>query len=218
MLYEFGKYALDTANRRLTHKGEVVALTPKSFELLLLLLENHGRALSKSELMQALWPNTFVEEANLSFQISILRKCLGEDGPKWIETVPKHGYRFAGPAARAEENVAAAPIAFPSERAGAPTRWRRLWGPAAGGLIVVAVYFAISRRWPPPQAAAFTPVPLHNVSGDSIGAESLPGRKFRNRLAYRLTARAIGSPMNNIRASTALAVPILNARIAVGLR
>src|SRR5215831_1007007 len=58
--------------------------------------------------MQALWPDTFVEEANLSFQISTLRKALGEDGPRWIETVPKHGYRFAGPVGQ-KEAVAAKP-------------------------------------------------------------------------------------------------------------
>ena len=94
MLYEFGNCALDTSKRLVTRDGEVLALPPKSFELLLLLLESGGRALSKSELMQALWPDSFVEEANLSFQVSALRKTLGEDGAKWIETLPKHGYRF----------------------------------------------------------------------------------------------------------------------------
>ena len=60
-----------------------------------MLVRNPGRAFSKPELMTALWPDTFVEEANLSFQISTLRKALGENGAEWIETVPKHGYRFA---------------------------------------------------------------------------------------------------------------------------
>ena len=167
MLYEFGKYALDTANRRLTRKGEAVALTPKSFELLHLLLENHGRALSKSELMQALWPNTFVQEANLSFQISILRKSLGDHGPKWIETVPKHGYRFAGPAASAEGNVASAQIAFPSKHARTPKRWQTRWVPAVA-VLVVAVYFAISTRWRPPQAGPFTLMPLTTYPGTQL--------------------------------------------------
>ena len=81
-----------------------LALAPKTFDLLVLLVESGGRALSKRELMQALWPDMFVEEANLSFQISTLRKALGEDGPKWIETVPKHGYRFVGLVAQVASN------------------------------------------------------------------------------------------------------------------
>src|SRR5882724_11429953 len=93
-LYEFGSFRLDAAKRLLTRAGESVTLAPKTFDLLLLLAESQGRALTKAELMQALWPDTFVEEANLSFQMSALRKALGEDGTEWIETVPKHGYRF----------------------------------------------------------------------------------------------------------------------------
>ena len=96
MLYGFGAFTLDTEKRVLIRDGQPVTLAPKTFDLLVVLVESGGRALSKAELMQSLWPNTFVEEANLSFQISTLRKALGEDGPKWIETVQKHGYRFAG--------------------------------------------------------------------------------------------------------------------------
>lgn len=95
-LYEFGSYRLDVAGRILTRDGHAVALAPKTFELLLLMVQSPGRAFSKHELMRAMWPDTFVEEANLSFQISMLRKALGEEGARWIETVPKHGYRFGG--------------------------------------------------------------------------------------------------------------------------
>ena len=66
-------------------------LPPKTFELLLLMAQSPGRAFSKQELMSALWPDVFVEEANLSFQVSVLRKALGQGGDPWIETVPKHG-------------------------------------------------------------------------------------------------------------------------------
>ena len=93
-LYDFGPYRLDLARRVFTREGRVVPLAPKTFELLHLLVESAGRAFSKQELMAALWPETFVEEANLSFQISVLRKALGEGGAQLIETVPKHGYRF----------------------------------------------------------------------------------------------------------------------------
>ena len=86
--YQFGSYQVDAAKRLLTRGGEVVTLAPKTFDLLLLLAESQGRVLSKQELMKALWPDTFVEEANLSFQMSTLRKALGEAGTPWIETVP----------------------------------------------------------------------------------------------------------------------------------
>ena len=94
-LYEFGPCRLDAGQRVLTREHQRVPLPPKTFDLLLLLVRNPGRAFSKQELMTALWPDTFVEEANLSFQISTLRKALGDGASAWIETVPKHGYRFA---------------------------------------------------------------------------------------------------------------------------
>ena len=81
-LYEFGPYRLDAQRRVFTHEDHVVPLAPKTFELLLLLVQGEGRAFSKQELMTALWPDTFVEEANLSFQISVLRKALGEGGTR----------------------------------------------------------------------------------------------------------------------------------------
>ncbi len=93
-LYEFGRYRLDAGQRLLTRGAEGVALAPKTFELLLILVESRGRVLTKKHLMDALWPDTFVDEANLPFQISALRKALGDDGPDWIETLPKNGYRF----------------------------------------------------------------------------------------------------------------------------
>ena len=95
-LYEFGACRLDVQRRVLTRDGHPVSLTPKTFELLLLLVQSQGRALSKQQLMSALWSDTFVDEANLSFQISALRKALGDGASQWVETIPKHGYRFAG--------------------------------------------------------------------------------------------------------------------------
>ena len=79
-LYEFGTFRLDTEGRVLTRGGVVVPVQPKTFELLLILVERPGHAFSKKELMAALWADTFVEEANLSFQISVLRKTLGDAG------------------------------------------------------------------------------------------------------------------------------------------
>ena len=78
-------------------EGRQVSLTPKAFELLLYLVENHGRLAFKDQIMRAVWPDSFVEEANLTVAISALRKALGtnESGLQYIETVPKKGYRFA---------------------------------------------------------------------------------------------------------------------------
>ena len=96
LVYEFAGFRLDPGQRLLLHEGRPVSLTPKAFELLIILLENSGRLLTKDELMRRLWPDSFVEEANLTVNVSALRKALGDgpDGQQLIETVPKHGYRF----------------------------------------------------------------------------------------------------------------------------
>jgi Tol biopolymer transport system component/DNA-binding winged helix-turn-helix (wHTH) protein len=93
-VYEFGPFRLDAAERLLWRDGEVVPLQPKVFDLLLALLERHGRLVEKDELMKAVWPDTIVEEVNLANNISILRKTLSENGERFIETAPKRGYRF----------------------------------------------------------------------------------------------------------------------------
>src|SRR5262245_43013571 len=93
-IYEFGPYRLDAAERRLLRDGKVVPLQPKTFDVLLALVERHGRLLEKDDLMRAVWPDTVVEEVNLANNISILRKTLSENGERLIETVPKRGYRF----------------------------------------------------------------------------------------------------------------------------
>ncbi|HEY8460050.1 MAG TPA: winged helix-turn-helix domain-containing protein [Blastocatellia bacterium] len=95
VVYQFGKFVLDPAARTLLSEGKPVHLPAKEFETLLLLVENNRRALSKDEMMGALWPDSFVEESNLAKQISRLRKVLNSDGEQFIETLPKHGYRFS---------------------------------------------------------------------------------------------------------------------------
>src|SRR4051794_21884973 len=95
-LYEFGRFRFDPANHLLLNEGTPVSLTPKSFEFLLVLVQNGTNLTTKEELMQKVWPDSFVEEANLTVNISALRKLLGEttEGQPYIETVPKKGYRF----------------------------------------------------------------------------------------------------------------------------
>jgi DNA-binding winged helix-turn-helix (wHTH) protein/TolB-like protein len=98
-LYEFSKFRLDPENHLLQSEGTPISLTPKAFEILLVLVENGNRLTTKEELMRKVWPDSFVEEANLTVNISALRKQLGEmpNGQQYIETVPKKGYRFAVP-------------------------------------------------------------------------------------------------------------------------
>lgn len=96
LCYEFGPFVLDTFQHALLKQGKPVALTPKTYDTLLLLVQNSGRMLSKEELMKALWPDSFVEESNLTQQVSMIRKALGESPskPRYIVTVSGRGYRF----------------------------------------------------------------------------------------------------------------------------
>jgi DNA-binding winged helix-turn-helix (wHTH) protein/tetratricopeptide (TPR) repeat protein len=98
-LYEFGPYRLDAAEYTLVRDGCKILLTPKAFETLLVLVENTGHVVDKEELLKRIWPETFVEEGTLAQNVFTLRKLLGRDaaGNHYIETVPKRGYRFAGP-------------------------------------------------------------------------------------------------------------------------
>jgi len=97
-LYEFGPFTLDPQRRVLLSGSEPVALTPKAMETLLVLVENRERVVSKDELMKLLWPDSFVEESNLSQNIFLLRKALGDSAQerRYILTVPGRGYQFTG--------------------------------------------------------------------------------------------------------------------------
>src|ERR1700676_301769 len=94
-IYEFGPFRLEPAERKLSRGDEVVTLTPKVFDMLVMLVRHSGHLLEKDDLIRSLWPDSFVEEGNLSNNIFVLRKALGDD-PQYIETVPKRGYRFVG--------------------------------------------------------------------------------------------------------------------------
>jgi len=165
-VYEFGEFRLDSRARVLNLRGQPIALAPKSFDLLMLLVERRGRVLSRDELFRELWPDTVVEEANLTFQVSTVRKALGEEASKWIETVPKHGYRFSTPVREVALEVNAAAEAAPAARRA---------GPTLGAVLALAVALVVvwSRRQAalaPPGASALTAVPLTTYRG----AESYP--------------------------------------------
>ncbi len=94
--YEFGPYRFDLNNRELKRAGETVSLGPKATDILALLITKAGHLVEKDELLKEVWPDTFVEEANVAQHIFALRKALGDEtaGPKYIETVKRRGYRF----------------------------------------------------------------------------------------------------------------------------
>jgi DNA-binding winged helix-turn-helix (wHTH) protein/TolB-like protein/Tfp pilus assembly protein PilF len=124
--YEFGEFRLEPAEQLLTRKDRAIPLPPKAFDLLVYLVQNHGRLVAKDQIMQTVWPGSFVEEANLTVTISLLRKALGdkESGSQHIETVPKKGYRFVAAVSEGELGDGAMPrqgvIAGPPESAPRP--------------------------------------------------------------------------------------------------
>jgi TolB-like protein/DNA-binding winged helix-turn-helix (wHTH) protein len=95
-IYEFGPFRLIPEERQLLRDNQPVSLTPKSFDLLVVLVENSGHLIEKGELLKRLWPDSFVEEANLTVNISALRRALGEGSNEhqYVETVSRRGYRF----------------------------------------------------------------------------------------------------------------------------
>ena len=147
--YDFGRFRLNVAERILLREGDVVPLTPKVFDILLTLVENSGQVVSKDDLMKRVWPNTFVEEGNLTQNISLLRKALGETpgGLQFIETVPRRGYRFVAEINQAPAGSNGTSVPAPVVTADAPvaattavpgSRRTPMFALAAG-LVVVAI-------------------------------------------------------------------------------
>ena len=102
-IYEFGRFQLDASERLLFDGERMISLAPKVFDTLLLLVENGGRLIRKEDMLEIIWADSFVEENNLAQNISYLRKILGENKTvKFIETVPKLGYRFIAPVSLSE--------------------------------------------------------------------------------------------------------------------
>src|SRR5271167_5065151 len=112
--YEFGPFRVDPAQRVLLRDDRLVALQPKAFEMLLFLVRNPGRLITKEELLSAIWPELVVEESNLSQNIFLLRKALGDgqDGHRCIVTLPRRGYQFAE-AVHVRQNGAATTVGSP---------------------------------------------------------------------------------------------------------
>jgi DNA-binding winged helix-turn-helix (wHTH) protein len=107
--YELGPFRIDVANRLLLRDGEPLTLTPKAVYTLIALVQHSGQILKKEELMNLVWPDSVVEEGNLTQNIYLLRKTLneGSNGQRYIETIPRRGYRFVGEAHERREEAAA---------------------------------------------------------------------------------------------------------------
>jgi Tol biopolymer transport system component/DNA-binding winged helix-turn-helix (wHTH) protein len=146
--YRFGPFRLDPASRMLDREGTVVPLAPRTFDLLHSFVSSGGRLLTKHELLDQIWGDVNVQEASLAFQVSTLRKALGEDGIAWIETVPKHGYRFTARVRdlpREDTRNAEAPSMPPV--AGVrivPAMWR--WAAGLGAVVAALVAFRYASR------------------------------------------------------------------------
>src|SRR5215203_4641126 len=111
-VFRFGDFVLDGSQRRLLRSGEDVSLPPKTFELLLHLLQNRGRVLTKDELLEAVWPDVNVVENTLAQRIREIREALGEaaDRARYIKTVPRVGYQFIAALDDEPRNATAPPL------------------------------------------------------------------------------------------------------------
>jgi DNA-binding winged helix-turn-helix (wHTH) protein/pimeloyl-ACP methyl ester carboxylesterase len=130
--YVFGRFRVDSGRRLLFAGDEIVALTPKAFDTLLVLVENRGTVLSKEELMRLVWAGQIVEENNLAQNIHSIRKSLsdGSEGVKYIETIPKRGYRFVADV----EMLTESPPAHPAARTPAATKPKTQYATSTGGV------------------------------------------------------------------------------------
>ena len=145
--WRFESFELDREHRALLQDGRPVAVTPKAFDVLLLLVERHGQLVSRDEMLKALWPDSYVEEGNLSVQISVLRKRLGDNAEdhRFISTVPGRGYQFVAPVTEVtgtearDEVCDAVPRPELVWRRAEPARrgWRRAFVAAASVLVAV---------------------------------------------------------------------------------
>src|ERR1043166_3874725 len=98
VIYKFGPFRLAPAKPVLTVKGKPISIPPKPLEILIMLVQRHGQIVLKDELIKSVWADSFVEEANITQNIFLIRKILGKDekGRQYIETIPRRGYRFIG--------------------------------------------------------------------------------------------------------------------------
>ena len=152
--YKFGEFIVDGDQKVLLRNDSPLPLAPKVFDTLLILVDSGGRIVEKEQLMSRLWPDSFVEESNLTFNIQQLRKALGDSArqPRFIETVPRRGYRFIAEVKQGFDNIAATTEITKSAAAAIPRASRRTYLFVAAAAVlaissaVIAFRFAQNRR------------------------------------------------------------------------
>ncbi len=215
VVYEFGPFLMDPDKQVLVRDGQPIAVTPKAFETLLVLVRHGREVVSKEDLLKEVWPDSFVEEANLSQHIFKLRKALGDtlEGERYIVTLPGRGYRFAVPVrtitersdvliaqthARAQiliEKQVPEPVQTPpalSLPARTKSNWRR-WLLPAGAVVAIAGLAALLLRHRPaiPLTAmdSVLVADFTNLTGDPV---------FDNALRQGLEVELLQSPYLNV--------------------
>ena len=174
--FVFPPFHLDPDERRVSRNREVVPLTPKEFDTLLVLVEAGGRLVEKEELISRVWPDSYVGDGSLARNISVLRKALGEDV---IETLPKKGYRISLPVSRVEVAPKPAMVENAKEPDGQPVvsgrvgvtnsavRWWRqgamVWPVAASGLLLVMAFRLVATNSGKTPSHAANVAPIHSI-------------------------------------------------------
>jgi DNA-binding winged helix-turn-helix (wHTH) protein/TolB-like protein/thioredoxin-like negative regulator of GroEL len=201
-LLEFGPFRLDAAERQLLRGETPVPLTAKAFDVLLLLVENADRTVSKEEFMETVWSGTVVEESNLTDNVSTLRQTLGDDArePRYIRTVPRRGYRFVAPVSVVSPDSSlsggtpqgsSAPISLPvvATKAFPKVRWRMFVLAAGVGLAAIVAIFLWRRDREPvaaPRVRSIAVLPFDPLDADAVNGHL--GVGIADSLISRLTS------------------------------
>jgi DNA-binding winged helix-turn-helix (wHTH) protein/tetratricopeptide (TPR) repeat protein len=201
-VFEFGPYRLDARRRLVWREATLLDVPPRAVDLLAALVAEAGEVVPKEELLRRVWPDTFVEEANLSVNVSILRKALGDqpDGRPWIHTVARRGYRFLGPV-RAQSEAPRSLAVLPFSSLGAQEEDRALGLGMADALITrlaATGRLAVRPTGAIRRFAGADPDPVE--AGRQLGVDAvLDGRVQRSGARLRLTLQLVptsgGAPL-----------------------
>lgn len=215
-IYEFGQFQVNASERLLLRQGETVPIAPKVFDLLLVMIQRQGAVVEKDELMQLLWPDTYVEENNLTVSMSALRKVLGEgkDGAKYIETIPRRGYRFVVPiAGQTPNHLQTSLTASPADHEAAKIA---LANDAFGKAEAIIDISDVSEAVPPPpsfslQVPDFSKVSVASVPKDESreGANGLAESSVTKNSALVQQSRSVAAPKTLLWAGSALVLVLV---------
>lgn len=178
--FGFGNFVLDCDDQVLLSDGKPVPLTPKAYLLLKTLVENHGRVIEKQELIEAVWPDSFVEEGNLPYTANLLRKTLGDSKsePRFIETVPRRGYRFIAPVTALSINGAGPqPDSLPEPSPAVGGKGRLRWPMMVGAVAIVmllatGIWFATRKPGNPSAPILSRPFSVEQLSTSGNSAQA----------------------------------------------